>query len=45
MPPLLEKASLQADLVHLMEAQHEALATVLERIEKLMLGCGAGGES
>jgi hemerythrin-like domain-containing protein len=34
-PPLLEKAELQAELVHRMEAQHEALAAALERVEKV----------
>jgi hemerythrin-like domain-containing protein len=34
-PPLLAKATLQTDLVHRMESQHQALSTSLDKIEKL----------
>lgn len=34
-PRLLERATLHADLVHRMEAQHVALSSVLDRIDKL----------
>lgn len=34
-PPLLAKATLQTELVHRMESQHQALATALEKVKKL----------
>ncbi|GAA0929986.1 hypothetical protein GCM10009554_12730 [Kribbella koreensis] len=34
-PPLLEKASLEADLIHRMEGQHSALSIALDQIDKL----------
>jgi hemerythrin-like domain-containing protein len=34
-PVLLAKATLQTELVHRMESQHEALSTALEKVEKL----------
>jgi hemerythrin-like domain-containing protein len=34
-PPLLAKATLQTELVHRMESQHQALSTALEQVEKL----------
>jgi hemerythrin-like domain-containing protein len=34
-PPLLAKATLQTELVHRMESQHQALSTALETVEKL----------
>lgn len=34
-PPLLQSATLQADLIHRMEAQHASLSTALDQIEKL----------
>jgi hemerythrin-like domain-containing protein len=34
-PPLLQTATLQAELIHRMEAQHAALATALDQIDKL----------
>lgn len=35
-PKLLERATLHQDLVHRMEAQHERLATLLERVDTLL---------
>jgi hemerythrin-like domain-containing protein len=34
-PPLLQEATLQADLVHRMESQHAALSTALDQVDKL----------